>query len=111
MKTVITILIVVVGFLWFKLEQQQEKISKLERNAAIAVLSAEIANDKIGAFAPYFAEDKEKFVKKWIDGVNMPLAVFDEDILIPLRKEIETKRNDSVSLQSYQSMMGVPKGR
>lgn len=106
MKFVIAILTVVVGFLWLKMGQQQENISNLERNAAIAILSAEIANDKIGAFAPYFVEDKEKFVKKWIDGVNMPPAIFDEGILIPLRKEIETKRKDSVSVQIYQSMMG-----
>jgi hypothetical protein len=106
MKIVIIILTVVVGFLWFKLEQQQEKISLLERNAAIAILSAEIANDKIGAFAPYFREDKEKFIKKWIDGLNMPPAIFDEGILIPLRKELEAKRNDSASVESYQLMMG-----
>ena len=106
MKIVIAILTVIVGFLWVKMGQQEEKISKLERNTAIAILSAEIANDKIGAFAPYFAEDKEKLVKKWIDGVNMPPAIFDEVILIPLRKEIENKRNDSASVQSYQSMMG-----
>ncbi len=111
MKITIAVLAVIVGFLWFKLGQQQEKISQLERNAAIAILSVEIANDKIGAFAPYFGEDKEKFVKKWIDGVNMPPAVFSEDILIPLRKEIEAKRNDAVSVQSYRSMMGVAKER
>jgi hypothetical protein len=105
MRTVAAILMVVVGFLWFKLEQQQQKISLLERNVAIAVLSAEIANDKIGSFAPYFSEDKERFVKKWIDGVNMPSAIFSDEILIPLKNELEVKRNDSASVQNYQSMM------
>jgi hypothetical protein len=35
----------------------------------------------------------------------MPSAIFSDEILIPLKNELEVKRNDSASVQNYQSMM------
>jgi len=70
---------------------------ELQRNAAIAVLSVEIANKKIGAFAPYFEEDKEAFANAWIDGSNMPGAVFPEEVLVPLQQELARRRTDPLS--------------
>jgi hypothetical protein len=65
----------------------------------IAVLSAEAANNKIGAIAPFFSQDKEAFAKAWLDSVNMPLAVFPDEVLIPLKRTIEERRVSKASQQ------------
>ncbi|WP_221284907.1 hypothetical protein, partial [Xanthomonas campestris] len=75
------------------------RINQLQRNAAIAVLSAEIANKKIGAIAPYFREDKAAFASAWIDDSNMPGAVFPDSVLVPLKNELARKRSDPSSQQ------------
>jgi hypothetical protein len=89
MKFVIFVLVVILGYRVIQLESELKNVS---RNTAIAVLSAEAANDKIGAFAPYFAPDKDKFIKAWFDSVNMPLAVFPDEVLTPIKQELEEKR-------------------
>lgn|GEM_PF-5340914 len=84
-------------------------VPRKQRNTAIAVLSADIANRKIGAVAPYFGEDREAFADAWIDGVNMPGAVFPEATLGSLQRELVAKRNDAVSRQMRQDTFGRDK--
>lgn len=88
---------VVCAFLGYRILRLESEVNQLQRNTAIAVLSAESANKKIGAFAPYFGEDREAFANAWIDDSNMPLAVFPEDVLVPLRAELARKRADPLS--------------
>lgn len=92
MKAPIAILFALIAFLGFRVFQLEAELKQTSRNAAIAVLSAEAANDKIGAFAPYFAPDKDKFIKAWLDSTNMPLASFPDEVLSPLKHELESKR-------------------
>ena len=96
-KGMLIVLTVACAFLGYRVFRLESEVHQLQRNAAIAVLSAEIANKKIGAFAPYFAEDKEVFANAWIDGSNMPGAVFPEDVLVPLESELTRKRSDPLS--------------
>ena len=97
MKFIIYLLAALVLFLGYRVFKLENEISTLQRSAAIAVLSAEIANKKVGAIAPYFAEDKNAFANAWIDEINMPPAEFPEEILVPLHKELAQKREDSIS--------------
>ena len=97
MKLFISILSAVVIFLGYSLIKVEGEFHQLQVNAAIAVLSAEAANNKIGAIAPFFGQDKEAFAKAWLDGVNMPPAVFPEDVLVPLKRTLEEKRNSKIS--------------
>lgn len=105
MKLICSILVVICAWLTYKLSSLDEKLREVERNAAIAVLSAEVANNKIGAFAPYFGEDREKFVRNWIDGFNMPLAVIDTGVLNELKGTLDRKRGDEASRQLHDSLM------
>ncbi len=105
MRVTLAVLSFLCAFLLYKVNNLEQRLAASEKNAAIAVLSAEIANDKIGAFAPYFAEDREKFVRRWIDGFNMPLAVVPDAVLAEIRGELDRKRGDAASQKLYQSMM------
>lgn len=96
MKFVLFALIVILGYRVILLEAELKNIS---RNTAIAVLSAEAANDKIGAFAPYFEPNKEQFIKAWLDTTNMPLAVFPDEVITPIKQELEEKRTSKESQQ------------
>lgn len=96
-KGLLIVLAAVCAFLSYRVLRLESKVQDLQRNTAIAVLSAEIANKKVGAFAPYFGEDKEAFASAWIDDVNMPGAVFPEDVLAPLKNELARKRSDPLS--------------
>ena len=93
MKGVVVFLALVCLGLAVQLYRLTQEVDTLQRSAAIAVLSAEIANKKIGAIAPYFEEDKAAFAKAWADDVNMPSAEFPADTLGPLRAELERRRN------------------
>lgn len=99
MKAALSILALFTAFLGFRVLQLELEVKQLQTNAAIAVLSAEAANNKVGAIAPYFAQDKEAFAKAWLDSVNMPLAVFPEDVLVPLKRTLEEKRMSKESQQ------------
>ncbi len=96
-KGLLIVLTFVCAFLGYRVLLLESEVALLQRNVAIAVLSAEIANNKIGAFAPYFREDKEAFANAWIDDSNMPGAVFPEDVLVPLKDELARKRSDPLS--------------
>ena len=97
MKFVLFALIVILGYRVILLEAELKNVS---RNTAIAVLSAEVANDKIGAFAPYFEPNKEQFIKTWLDTTNMPLAVFPDEVITPIiKQELEEKRTSKESQQ------------
>jgi hypothetical protein len=96
MKFILFALIAILGYRVLLLESELKNVS---RNAAIAVLSAEAANDKIGAFAPYFAPDKDKFIRSWFDTTNMPLAVFPNEVLAPIKQELEEKRTSKEAQQ------------
>jgi len=96
-KGLLIVLAIVCAFLGYRVLRLESEVHQLQRNTAIAVLSAEIANRKIGAFAPYFGEDKEAFANAWIDDSNMPGAVFPEDVLVPLKSELARKRSDALS--------------
>ena len=99
MKAAISILFVIVAILGYRVLNLEAELKQISRKTAIAVLSAETENDKVGAIAPYFAADKEKFVRAWIDSTNMPLAVFPGDILVPLKRELEEKRMSKEAVQ------------
>jgi hypothetical protein len=96
-KGLLIVLAVLCGFLAYRVLRLESAMHQLQRNTAIAVLSAEIANKKIGAFAPYFGEDKEAFANAWIDGSNMPGAVFPDYVLVPLQNELARRRSDPLS--------------
>lgn len=99
MKIVVVILFLLVGALGYRVFHLEVELKQLQINAAIALLSAEAANNKIGAIAPYFTQDKDVFIKAWLDNVNMPLAVFPDDILTPLKRSLEDRRTNKESLQ------------
>ncbi|MFK3648289.1 hypothetical protein ACI2IY_07590 [Lysobacter enzymogenes] len=88
------VLTVVCAFLGHRVLRLESEVHQLQRNAAIAVFSAAAANRKIGAFAPYFAEDKEDLASAWIDGSNMHDAIFLEDALIPIQSELPASRRN-----------------
>jgi hypothetical protein len=92
MKAILIALALAIAFLGYRIFQLESEMKDVQRNAAIAVLSAEAANNKVGAIAPYFSQDKEAFIKAWIDTMNMPSAVFPEDILTPIKRTLEEKR-------------------
>lgn len=96
-KSLLIVLTIACAFLGYRVLRLESDLHQLQRNAAIAVLSAEIANKKIGAIAPYFGEDKDAFANAWIDEINLPGAVFPEDVLVPLQNELARKRTDPVS--------------
>jgi hypothetical protein len=96
-KSLLIVLAFFCAFLGYRVLRLESDMHQLQRNAAIAVLSAEIANKKIGAIAPYFGEDKDAFANAWIDGTNMPGAAFPEDVLVPLQNELARKRADPLS--------------
>ena len=98
MKTSIA-LVCVCAFLGYKVFQLDSEVKQLQTNATIAVLSAEAANNKIGAIAPFFVHDKEAFAKAWLDSVNMPGAVFPEDVLVPLKRTLDERRMSNESQQ------------
>ncbi|MCS3747134.1 hypothetical protein FHY18_002730 [Xanthomonas arboricola] len=98
-KVLLTVLAVACLFLSYRVLRLETEVHQLQRNAAIAVLSAEIANKKIGAIAPYFREDKDAFASAWIDDSNMPGAVFPDSVLVPLKNELARKRSDPSSQQ------------
>ena len=89
MKATLAILASLLVFLGYRVIRLESEVRQLQTNAAIAVLSAaEAANNKIGAIAPFFGQDKEAFANAWLDSVNMPLAVFPEDVLVSLEAHI-----------------------
>ena len=92
MKLLVPLLALATVFLGYRVFALEAEVRQLQTNAAIAVLSAEAANNKIGAIAPFFGQDKEAFAKAWLDGVNMPGAVFPEEILVPLKRTLEERR-------------------
>ncbi|HYP84955.1 hypothetical protein [Variovorax sp.] len=93
MKAVVAALALCVVLLGFKVFSLSEELHTVQRNTAIAVLMAEAADKKIGAFAPYFAPSKDAFANAWVDANSMPAAVFPDEVLAPLRQEIERRRN------------------
>jgi len=93
MKVAVAALALCAALLGIKVFSLSAQLNEVQRNTAIAVLMAEAADKKIGAFAPYFAPSKEAFVNAWIDGTNMPPAVFPEEVIHPLKQELEARRN------------------
>jgi hypothetical protein len=102
-KIIVGLLVVFCLFLGLRLLNVESELASVQRNTAIAILSAEAANTKAGAIAPYFSPDKEAFVKAWIDSVNMPPAVFPEHVLVPLKQELERKRSDPNSQKALEA--------
>jgi hypothetical protein len=92
MKSALIVLSVVTLFLGYQMVKLQGQVDQLQQNTAIAVLSAEAANNKIGAIAPYFKQDKAAFAKAWMDSQNLPLAVFPEEVLVPIKQRLERLR-------------------
>jgi hypothetical protein len=83
----------------------ERDLTTLQTNTAIAVLSAESANDKIGAISPFFAPDPEKFVRAWLDGTNLPGAVFPDEVLAPLRADLEKRRSTPFAKQQAAELL------
>lgn len=103
MKIIIGLLVVFCLFLGGRLLKVENELVSVQRNIAIAILSAEAANTKAGAIAPYFSPDKDAFVRAWIDSVNMPPAIFPEHVLVPLKQELERKRSDPASRKTVEA--------
>lgn len=97
MKVIITALSLATAFLGYRVFALEAEVKQIQTNAAIAVLSAEAANNKVGAIAPYFEPDKEAFAKAWLDSVNMPAAVFPDEVLVPLKRRLEEMRGSKES--------------
>lgn len=92
MKIAILALAVLTAFLGYRLLLLEREVRQLQTNAAITALAAEAANNKAGAIAPFFSQDKEAFAKAWLDNNNLPLAVFPDEVLLPLKRSLEEKR-------------------
>jgi hypothetical protein len=92
MKATLIGVCIITLYLIYRIFQLEAEVKQLQTNAAIAALSAEAANAKIGAIAPYFAQDKEAFARAWLDNLNLPPAVYPDDVLIPLKRSLEEKR-------------------
>lgn len=98
--TTITIFLAVLCLgLLAELFRLRQRVGRLEVNCAIAVLSAEAANNKVGAIAPYFSSDKEAFIKAWFDAQNLPLAVFPADVLNPIKESLQKQRESVEGLK------------
>ena len=97
MKILVVALALLTAFLGYRVLALENQVSQLQVNTAIAVLSAEAANNKVGAISPFFAQDKEAFAKAWLDSNNLPLAVFPEEVLVPLKRSLEEKRSSKES--------------
>jgi hypothetical protein len=110
-KIICAVLLASVLVLGYKVIDLQGQYSRLERNVVIAVLSAEIANHKIGAIAPVFSQDREKFIRQWIRGENIPLAVFNTTTLSEVRREIDDGANSKAFQDMYTQMMGANQPR
>lgn len=91
-KALFTALFALIGYLLFEVVSLKAELKQAQRNTAIAVLSAEAANNKVGAIAPYFKRDDSAFAKAWMDTANMPLAVFPDEVLASVREEIRRGR-------------------
>ena len=102
MKAINIVLALLTAFLSYRVLALEQQVKQLQVNTAIAVLSAEAANSKVGAIAPFFAQDKEAFVKAWLDSNNLPPAIFPEEVLMPMKQSLEDKREskDSQALKS-----------
>lgn len=102
MKAIVIVLALLTAFLSYRVLALEQQVKQLQVNTAIAVLSAEAANNKVGAIAPFFAQDKEAFVKAWLDSNNLPPAIFPGEVLVPLKRSLEDKREskDSQALKS-----------
>lgn len=79
-------------FLTSKIFTLEDRLKSNERNTAIAILSAEAANNKVGAIAPYFRRNDAVFAKSWSDTTNMPAAVFPSEAIDPIKKQLEFQR-------------------
>lgn len=104
MKAFLTILVLFCAFLGYRVFELESQIKQLQTNAAIAVLSAEAANNKVGAIAPFFSQDKDAFVKAWIDNLNMPPAVFPEEVLGPLKRTLDERRTSKAAAQQKEAL-------
>jgi hypothetical protein len=93
MKVLVLVLTLFTAFLGYRVMSLEQQVSQLQTNTAIAVLSAEAANNKVGAIAPFFSHDREAFAKAWLDSNNLPLAVFPEEVLAPMKRSLEEKRS------------------
>ena len=84
-----------------------EQLRTNQRNTAIAVLSAEAANNKIGAIAPYFGRDDSAFANAWIDNMAMPVAVFPDDVINELRQELKEYRKLTAAGETAKELFGI----
>lgn len=77
----------------------KREVCQLQTNCAIAVLSAEAAHRKVGSVAPFFRMDRETYLRAWMDAEHLPLAVFPDNVLTPIRATLERARNSPETAQ------------
>ena len=106
MKLLVGALAVFTAFLGVRVLALEGEVKTLQRNAAIAVLSAEAANLKVGAIAPFFGPNKEQFAKAWLDSNNLPPAAFPSEVLDPLRKDLARHRESPESKKLMAEIFG-----
>jgi hypothetical protein len=92
-SSITALLCVLCGYVAFETVRLKQEVRQLQTNCAVAVFSAEAANRKVGAIAPFFATDKEAFIRAYLDANNLPLAVFPDETLNPIRDSLERGRN------------------
>jgi hypothetical protein len=93
MKALFVAFALLTAFLAYRVVELERQVSQLQINTAIAVLSAEAANNKIGATSPFFRQDKQAFVNAWLDANNLPQAVFPDEVLHPIKRNLELMRS------------------
>lgn len=96
MKTLSTFTMLLFGsciVLSMKQYEMRKELDQLQTSCAIAMLAAEAANKQIGADASFFAKDREMFIKAWEDNATLPVAVFPDNVLGPVREQREQRRN------------------
>lgn len=108
------ILFATVIYLLDQIRDLEDELRQVERNAAIAVLSAERAHTKIGAFAPCFSESPEAFVNAEVENSNLPLPVFSDGVLQSVQRDmLSSSRWDDEQkadmLRWWQSLARVPR--
>lgn len=92
MKSAMIALTALALFLGYRVVKLEDQVATLQKNTAIAILSAEAANNKVGAIGPYFQQDKDAFTKAWMDNNNLPLAEFPDEVIVPMKQRLERLR-------------------
>jgi hypothetical protein len=91
MKPSTAVLLVILAFMGYRMYELNLAVHQLQEGLAVAVLSAEAANKKADAIAPFFASDKDAYAKAWLTSTTLPLVVLPEEVLVPITRAIDER--------------------